>query len=180
MPQEQKNEAQANPFYDDENPLWFLNEEYNPLPEHDVEAGAFTFHYREEYATFFLTQAAQGETISTIAAKLFIPLSIIKRWGTEIKTFGVILEIAEQHAMAYWETKGLEGMKEGKKGFSVAGWLKTMAILFPERYKDPDADHRPDLYNNPDAPGNVIIFQAVRPDPEEMAKLGHIPQRKIG
>lgn len=139
-------------------PSWTTDDKV-PYPEHDVEIGEYVFHYRSEMGRHFQMEAMRGETLPSTAAALMIPMTVIKRWRSTIKNFEVELELADQLVRRHWQEIGLDGMK--LKGFNVNGWLRTMATLFPEEYKDPEGDNRPDLIPGTDEIGKTLIFECV-------------------
>lgn len=144
--------------YSESNPKWFMVSVYRPCPQYDVEVGDYVFRYRPEYGSYFIQESMNGRTLSSISADLSIPTTVIKRWSREIKSFAVSLELSRQHALAYWENLGRDGMLI--KGFNMGGWLRTMEIMFKEWAEPEDVVTDP-LGIESDGPSNTLIFQGI-------------------
>lgn len=125
-------------FYDPSDPQWFLNPNYRPFPEHDIEVGEYRFCYREEYHEYYQSRGASGSSLNAISAELGIPFTIIKQWARTIPEFAVALELSHELAQKYWETVGHSDIV--KRDFNAAGYLKMMAVRFPQSWREIAAD----------------------------------------
>lgn len=123
---------------DKDDPLWFMNPDYNPCPEHDVVAGDYRFRYRPEYERYFIARGLEGQSLVAISAELAIPFSIIRHWALRIKSLAVALDMSRQNSQLHWETVGREAILD--KRFNGAGWLKMMAIRYPESWREIEAE----------------------------------------
>lgn len=163
--------AQIDP--QEQDPLWFLDPRYQPMPEHDVNAGRYVFRYRPEYGDYFVVRSSEGCTLISISSELQIPFKIIKFWAGRIRSFAVAMELAGQNSQRYWEEVGRDRMDD--KGFNLGGWIKMMGVLFPDSWRgDEMGQHFGSPYGDEvDAQqgGNTVIFQGVR-SPESMEAGG--------
>lgn len=119
--------------FDKTDPLWFLNPQYNPMPEYDIVVGSYRFRYRSEYEMYFVNKGQEGYTWISIAATLGIPFQVIKRWARMIPSLGVALEMSRQAAQMHLEE---QGRFIHSKDFNGQAWLKMMAVRFPETWGD--------------------------------------------
>jgi hypothetical protein len=121
-------------FYDEKNELWFLHPDYHPCPEYDIEIGALCFCYRPEYIEYFEKRGKSGHSLLSTAAKMNIPFSIIKQWARGIKEFAIGLEMAHEKAQEYFEEIGRTAILA--KEFNANGFLKMMAVKFPDHWRE--------------------------------------------
>lgn len=138
--------------FDKSNSTWFLHPSYQPCPEHDVVVGSYCFHYRPEYCVYYLQRGATGLSRTAISVELGLPIQIVKHWASKIREFAVALEMSRQAAQFHWETYGQSLL--GTRGFSTLGWLRMMAIQYPDDWGD---DHLATITQ--DEPVDAFGFQ---------------------
>lgn len=119
-----------------------------PYPEFTVNVGGYSFKYRPEYETFFIQRASEcGASLTAISAEIGIPFAVIRYWARKIPALAVALDISRQNAQYYWEDLGRENILDRR--FNAAGWLKMMAIQFPQTWRELEPEARivePDPY----------------------------------
>lgn len=120
--------------FDRSQPMWFMNQDYQPCPEHDVVAGEYRFRYRPEYEGYFITRGLEGRSLVAISAELAIPFTIIRYWARRVKSLAVALDMSRQNCQMYWEGEGESRITQ--KSFNAAGWLKMMAVRFPDSWRE--------------------------------------------
>jgi hypothetical protein len=138
LPTHPKDPTPRSDYYDPSDPLWFLNPNYRPRPEADIEVGEYRFCYRPEYHDYYQHRGADGMSLGAISAELGIPFAIIKQWARIIPEFAVALELAHESAQKYWETIGHADIT--KRDFNAAGYLKMMAVRFPQTWREISTD----------------------------------------
>lgn len=135
-----QSEGDSSDAFDKREPMWFMNPDYNPCPEYDIVTGEYRFRYRPEYENYFIARGLVGQSLVAISSELAIPFAIIRHWATKIPSFAVALDMSRQHCQTYWESVGQENLT--RKSFNAVGWLRMMAVRFPDSWRDIEPEAR--------------------------------------
>ena len=71
--------------------------------------------FRREYLRSVVAHGKLGKSVASFAAKIGVSPTTVRKWREKKAEFAEACEMAEAHALAFWERKLLEASKCGKK-----------------------------------------------------------------
>lgn len=90
--------------------------------------------YRPEYCELVLELAGRGWSKAEMAAYIGVARFSLLRWRETHPEFDEAMEIATDICLAWWESRGRQGMTE--RGFNAAIWSRSMSARFPADYRE--------------------------------------------
>jgi len=118
--------------------------------------------YRDDFCAQVIELGKDGATKAQMARHFGVARKTLYAWARDHESFGNALEEAMDHAQAWWEDQGKQGIWAGSQ-FNANVWKFNMANRFREDY----AERRQHEVSGPEgAPVQVQRIELVAPDDE--------------
>jgi hypothetical protein len=91
--------------------------------------------YKAEYCDLAINLGRLGRSRTQIAVEIGVTRKTLSRWIEDHAEFAEACELADDCALAYFETIGAEGALSGPR-FNDRAWWHLVRNRFPDHYRD--------------------------------------------
>ena len=96
--------------------------------------------YKPEYCQTVIEAFSKGKSKAYLCCKLGITRPTLHTWESTYPEFASAMNHGLQHAQAYWEELGENGIDGSIEKFAAAPWIFSMKNRFRDDYKDDKKD----------------------------------------
>jgi hypothetical protein len=75
-----------------------------------------------------------GKSMEWMCAEIGVVINTLKAWAEAHAEFGEALDLAQLHALRWWEDKGQDGL--GQRDFNSHVYSRSMAARFPRKWRE--------------------------------------------